>query len=70
MGPCHHLQPNTPTANILAMYEAVHELGLEQAIKIDRLEIRWPSGATDKLENLPADQFLTIWEGKGIIEPK
>ncbi|MGO8787612.1 MAG: uroporphyrinogen decarboxylase family protein [Terriglobia bacterium] len=25
VGPCHNLQPNTPTANILAMYEAVHE---------------------------------------------
>jgi uroporphyrinogen decarboxylase len=23
--PCHNLQPNTPTANILALYEAVHE---------------------------------------------
>ncbi len=25
VAPCHNLQPNTPTANILAMYEAVHE---------------------------------------------
>lgn len=25
VGPCHNLQPNTPTTNILAMYEAVHE---------------------------------------------
>ncbi len=25
VGPCHNLQPNTPTANILAMYQAVHE---------------------------------------------
>jgi uroporphyrinogen decarboxylase len=24
---CHNLQPNTPTANILALYEAVHEYG-------------------------------------------
>ncbi|HTS68794.1 MAG TPA: uroporphyrinogen decarboxylase family protein [Terriglobia bacterium] len=24
VAPCHNLQPNTPTANILAMYEAVH----------------------------------------------
>jgi uroporphyrinogen decarboxylase len=23
--PCHNIQPNTPTANILALYEAVHE---------------------------------------------
>lgn len=25
--PCHNLQPNTPTANIVAMYETIHELG-------------------------------------------
>lgn len=26
--PCHNLQPVTPTANILAMYETIHEIGL------------------------------------------
>jgi uroporphyrinogen decarboxylase len=25
--PCHNLQPNTPTANIVAMYETIHEFG-------------------------------------------
>jgi uroporphyrinogen decarboxylase len=25
VAPCHNLQPNTSTANILALYEAVHE---------------------------------------------
>jgi uroporphyrinogen decarboxylase len=25
--PCHNIQPNTPTENIVAMYETVHELG-------------------------------------------
>jgi uroporphyrinogen decarboxylase len=25
--PCHNLQPVTPTQNIVAMYEAIHELG-------------------------------------------
>lgn len=25
VAPCHNLQPNTPTANILALYESVHE---------------------------------------------
>ncbi len=27
VAPCHNLQPNTPTANILALYEAVAEFG-------------------------------------------
>ncbi|MGO8817635.1 MAG: FG-GAP-like repeat-containing protein [Terriglobia bacterium] len=44
--------------------------GLGLASKVDQLEIRWPSGAVDKLENLPADRFLTVQEGNGIIESK
>ena len=27
VAPCHNIQPNTPTENILALYEAVHESG-------------------------------------------
>lgn len=27
VAPCHNIQPNTPRENIVAMYEAVHELG-------------------------------------------
>jgi uroporphyrinogen decarboxylase len=27
VAPCHNLQPNTPTENILALYDAVHECG-------------------------------------------
>jgi len=25
--PCHNLQPNTPTANIVALYETIHQVG-------------------------------------------
>lgn len=27
---CHNLQPITPTENIVAMYEAIHEIGKEK----------------------------------------
>ena len=43
-------------------------VGLGAATKIDALEIRWPSGVTDKLENLPVDRFLVVREGKGRVE--
>jgi hypothetical protein len=26
VAPCHNIQPNTPTQNILALYETVHDL--------------------------------------------
>ena len=44
--------------------------GLGQATKIDVLDIRWPSGLTDTLENLPVDLFLTVQEGKGLVETR
>jgi hypothetical protein len=41
--------------------------GLGGADKVDRLEIRWPSGATQTLQNLACDRFYTVKEGEGII---
>lgn len=32
------------------------------------VEIEWPSGAKQKLTNVPANQILTVEEGKGIVE--
>jgi enediyne biosynthesis protein E4 len=42
--------------------------GLGSATKADSVEIRWPSGLTEKLENLPANHISRIREGVGIIE--
>ncbi len=41
--------------------------GLGSAERIDHVEIRWPSGAIDKIENLAADKFYSVLEGKGIV---
>jgi hypothetical protein len=41
--------------------------GLGKAAKVDRLEIRWPSGLIDKLENVQANQIVTIKEGAGAL---
>jgi hypothetical protein len=40
--------------------------GLGRAAKIDRLEIKWPSGATEIINFAGYDRQLTIIEGKGI----
>jgi len=42
--------------------------GLGSAMKIDRIEVRWPSGVIDTLENVAVDQYLTIREGRGIVQ--
>jgi hypothetical protein len=41
--------------------------GLGSAAKIDSVEVRWPSGAVDRIGPLAADQFYSILEGHGIV---
>jgi hypothetical protein len=41
--------------------------GLGAATNVDELEIRWPSGRIEKLQNLPADRFYSILEGQGAV---
>jgi hypothetical protein len=41
--------------------------GLGSATKIDRVEIRWPSGKVETLTALAADQFYAVLEGSGLV---
>jgi hypothetical protein len=41
--------------------------GLGSAKKIDRVEIRWPSGQTETLTDLAPNQFYSVLEGSGIV---
>ncbi len=41
---------------------AVH-LGLGTHERVDRLEVRWPSGAVQEFRDVPADAFVTVTEG-------
>lgn len=40
--------------------------GLGDATRINRLEVRWPSGLVETFEDLQTDQFLRITEGQGV----
>ena len=42
--------------------------GLGSATKIDKVEIRWPSGAKSEIVPPAVDESYTVVEGKGIIE--
>ena len=44
--------------------------GLERRTKIDLIEIRWPSGAIDKIEGVGVNRILVVKEGKGVVEQK
>jgi hypothetical protein len=40
--------------------------GLGQAKRVDQIEVRWPSGQVDRLQDIDVDQFLVIEEQRGI----
>src|SRR5207302_10081491 len=44
--------------------------GLEKRMKIDLIEVHWPSGAVDKVANVTANKIVTIKEGQGMVEQK
>jgi len=41
--------------------------GLGQATRSERLEIRWPSGMTEVVKDLPANHVVTVREGEGVV---
>ena len=44
--------------------------GLGERKKVDRLEIRWPDGSEEVLEELAAGSYYWIEQGKGIAARK
>jgi len=48
--------------------DLVLTFGLGKDDKLKSMEIEWPSGINQKLSEIPANQFLTISEDKGIIK--
>ena len=54
-------------SSYLAQNDLRTHFGLGEARQSERLEIRWPNGMTETVENLPANHVITIREGKGIV---
>ena len=53
-------------SSYLSQSELPLTFGLGQASKVDRVEIRWPSGQVDRLGPQDAGQTLVVTEGKGV----
>jgi hypothetical protein len=43
-------------------------VGLGDTTIVDRVEIRWPSGRTELVQNVAANQLVVIREGAGVVE--
>jgi enediyne biosynthesis protein E4 len=52
-------------SSYLSSSELILTFGLAQRDKADTIEIRWPSGQSDRLSNVAAGQTITVTEGKG-----
>lgn len=52
-------------------YQSAHDprlhFGLGTSDRVDSLEVRWPSGTVDRLENVRANQAITVREGEGLV---
>ena len=57
-------------SSYLSQSELVLTFGLGSKSKADAIEIQWPSGQIDKLENINAGQTVTIEEGKAVISTR
>ncbi|HKO61979.1 MAG TPA: CRTAC1 family protein, partial [Pyrinomonadaceae bacterium] len=53
----------TAGGSYLASHDPREVLGIGSAEKIDKVEIRWPSGTVDKLMNPPLNRYLKVVEG-------
>jgi hypothetical protein len=54
-------------SSYLSQHDQRLHVGLGAAAEADVLEVRWPSGKTETLRDVPAGQIVTIEEGKGIV---
>jgi hypothetical protein len=68
VGPRTLVREVTSGSSYLGQNDPRVHLGLGAAGLIDRLEIRWPSGKTESINNVASNQIITIREGAGIVE--
>ncbi len=57
-------------SSYLSQNDLRFHFGLGSAARIDSVEIHWPSGKVETLENVPADAIYTVVESAGIKESK
>ena len=64
------VRDNFPANGFMGMAPTGLTIGLGKAEKIERLEIRWPTGETQEFENLKANKHFTFHESKRVFDQK
>lgn len=47
--------------------ERVARFGLGRLTRVERVEVRWPGGQKETVENLPVDRMVVLREGHGVV---
>jgi hypothetical protein len=58
-----HTRLKTSGGSYLASHDPREILGIGNATKVDKVEIKWPSGRVDKLANVPLNKYIKVVEG-------
>jgi hypothetical protein len=54
-----------PVSGYLSQGDPRVHFGLDDARRADRVEIRWPDGSAQSLEDVPVRRMLTVVQKKG-----
>jgi len=55
-------------SSYLGQNDLRQHFGLGEGTRAERLEVRWPSGRVDVVQDLPADQIISVREGSGTVD--
>jgi enediyne biosynthesis protein E4 len=58
----------TGGGSYLASHDPREILGIGKATKMESIEVHWPSGKVDLVENPPIDRYIEIVEGRGLTQ--
>jgi hypothetical protein len=62
-----HVREVQSGSSYLAQNDLRAHFGLGQVQRAERLDIRWPDGSTEIVENVPANHVVIVRQGKGIV---
>jgi hypothetical protein len=55
-------------SSYLGQNDLRQHFGLGEGIRAERLEVSWPSGRVDVVQDLPADYIVSVREGSGLVD--
>ena len=55
-------------SSYLGQNDLRQHFGLAEGTRAERLEVNWPSGRVDVVQDLPADHIVSVREGSGLVD--